>query len=278
MEREKTLVIGAGEIGKSLAEVLSTFYEVHIRDTQTNQAGLLDLYDVIHIAFPHYPGHGELFLKNVRGYAEQYRAKLTIIHSTVPVGTTAQLGAGFVHSPVNGKHPNLVPSIRTFVKFVGGNDTVSTYKAAHFLSKAGMNCHVLSSSRATELGKLGCTRRYGLSIIEMKEFAKECDKHGVPFHEAYTQWNNEYNSGYQKMHMEQFYRPILAPMEGSIGGHCVIPNLNLLPGEVSDFIKERNDSYTRPEQPKEVPHGKGRKRNGGEKPAFLLNRGSNPDR
>lgn len=259
-DKEPTLVIGAGEIGNSVFNILARVYDAYIRDKKIPFLipPLPKEFRVINICFP----YSESFIHDVEEYIALYQPKLTIIHSTVPPGTTRKLGAGVVHSPVNGKHPRLEQSILTFKKFVGGNDVFSTYEASLYLTKAGMKTQVLSSSVASELGKVGCTRRYGISIVEMKEFAKECDRLGVPFHEAYTMWNNNYNEGYQQLGNQEYFRPILRPLDGPIGGHCVIPNLDLLPGPLSDFIKERNTTYEKPPTKKKGdPNGKGRKQN-----------------
>lgn len=74
-----TLVIGRGEVGAALVEVLGPVREVQSCDVKDD---VDRLFDVLNIAFP----YGELFEAAVRDYAEAYRPRITIIHSTVPSG------------------------------------------------------------------------------------------------------------------------------------------------------------------------------------------------
>lgn len=223
----KTLILGKGEIGKSLGKVLEGAYEVIYKDTEP----LEGQFDVINICYP----YSRDFVKITKDYIKQYKPKLTIIHSTVPVGTTRKIGA--VHSPVNGKHPNLSKSILTFIKFIGANNAYDAYEAEQFLTKAGIQVGHLSSSEATELGKIMCTSYYGWNILFMKEMVKLSEKYGVPFHDVYSTWNMAYNEGYAKMGDTHFTRPVLKPMRGKIGGHCVLNNCELLDSYITKQIK-----------------------------------------
>ena len=105
----KNLVLGLGEVGSSVREVLGC--EGIVKDAQN-----IPQADVIHVCFP----HSEKFVDIVNNYALQTKAQLIIVHSTVPVGTCKSIGEHVVHSPIRGKHPRLAESIRTFVKFFGG--------------------------------------------------------------------------------------------------------------------------------------------------------------
>lgn len=232
----RSLIIGAGEIGKSLHEVFKTAHESHIRDVEDYK---IEGVEVLNIAYP----YSEKFIEITKGYINQYNPKLVIIHSTVPVGTTRKLGDIAVNSPVNGRHPYLANSIKVFKKIVGGTSPAKVWEAAGFLGQAGICVIFYSSPEASELGKILCTRRYGVSLMEMKETMKLCKKNNVPFHEVYSQWNEMYNIGYTALNEVRFHRPNLIPMEGEIGGHCVVPNLKFIDDELSVFLTERNESY-----------------------------------
>src|SRR5216684_3573751 len=139
----KTLVIGNGEVGKSLFEVLHSAHETYMRDTEHFD---LPGVEVLNICFP--CREKNVFIETVKKYIEQYKPKLTIIHSTVPVGITRLIGKKVVHSPIHGKHPNLQGGILTFVKFVGGHDVASVYLAQRFLNAAGIRTEAVSSAEA----------------------------------------------------------------------------------------------------------------------------------
>jgi len=230
----KSLIVGKGEVGQSLFKVLSETYETYIRDVEPlDVSGIY----VLNICFP----YSSSFEDNVRKYQQEYQPQLTIIHSTVPVGTSRRLDA--VHSPIHGKHPNLEGGIKTFVKYVGGEQA----KEAHsYLTGAGIQCQIVENAETSELSKLYCTTQYGLNIILMKEIQAMCEKHGANFNEAYKQWNTHYNDGYREMGMSQFRRYILDFVAGAIGGHCVINNANILTKDDSDvakFLLEQNEKY-----------------------------------
>ena len=236
----KTVIVGAGEVGKSLAKVLSKAHEVFIRDKEITDI-MTDPYetDVLNIC---YPPHKE-FIETTKKYIARYQPKLTIIHSTVPVGTTRALGKGVVHSPIHGKHPDLAGGIQTFKKYVGGVSPEDCYVATQFLSEAGIDVYITSSPEASELSKIMCTSYYGWNILFMKEMARMCEEMNISFGEVYMRWNAEYNLGYEKLKMPWFKRPVLDPMPGGIGGHCVVNNAKLIDSLITNLIVAKDKEY-----------------------------------
>ena len=229
----RTLIVGAGEVGKSLYRVLKDHHDAHIRDVTPT---VLSDIEVLNICFPYQHG----FEIAVKQYQDEYKPKLTIIHSTVPIGTSRKLGA--VHSPIHGKHPNLDKGIKTFIKYIGAADPLDADFADEFLRKAKINTMIVSSPEASELSKILCTSYYGWNIVFNKEVKRICDEQGVPFEEVYG-WNQFYNEGYTKLGMSHFVRPMLEYQEGKIGGHCVVPNTNLLDSWLTNIIKDKDESY-----------------------------------
>jgi len=232
----RNLIIGNGEIGKSLYRVLVRKHESYIRDIEDMA---VDDIRVLNICYP----YSKDFVKNTKKYIKQYNPEVTIIHSTVKPGTTKMCGDMVVHSPVHGKHPNLDGGIKTFVKYIGGDNIYAVYCADKFLKEAGVNVKVVADSKTSELSKILCTTYYGWNILFMKEVAGICKKYNVPFHEVYTDWNWLYNAGYNKLDMPQFTRPVLDPIKGKIGGHCVVNNCSLLDSFITNTIKEKNNEY-----------------------------------
>jgi len=229
MNDDKHLIIGNGQIGKSLYNVLIKTTDVEIIDKEWfSTEGLLDF---LHITF----GYDENFEKEVFKYQETYQPKHTIIHSTVPVGTSKRLKA--VHSPVIGIHPYLEESIETFTKFVGGE---GVDEVADMFRKCGIKIQKSQKSETTEFAKLQSTLFYGVCIEFVKEMETLCDKHNIPFSEAYTLWTQTYNEGYKKLGHPEYNRPILQPLQKKMGGHCVKPNLKLSESKFAKFIDERN--------------------------------------
>ena len=232
----KSLIIGSGEIGKALYEVLSEKHASWIRDLEDIE---IDNVEVLNICYPPIKD----FVKITKEYIKKYNPKVTIIHSTVAPGTTKLCGDMVVHSPIHGKHPDISLGIKTFVKYVGGDNPYAVTLAAKFLTEAGIKAHIVSNSKTSEISKILCTTQYGWNILLMKEIVNICKKEGVSFHEIYTMWNMLYNRGYNELKMPQFIRSILDPISGKIGGHCVVNNCDLLDSFITKTIKERNETY-----------------------------------
>jgi hypothetical protein len=230
MKTIKTLVIGFGQIGKSVYNVLhSEGFDVHARDT--DQDPILNDIDVLHICFP----YTENFVKCVKKYKKLYKPKYTIIHSTVPVGTTTKCKC--FYSPVRGIHPHLENSLKTFVKYLAPrNEYLKSYFA-----QAGITVEETDKTETLEAMKLYCTTIYALNVIAEKEMWEFCKKHDIDYNIVYTESNKTYNEGYSKLGFPQYTRYMLKHTDGKIGGHCLIPNCKLLKTDISKFILKQND-------------------------------------
>tara|TARA_R100000005_G_C5002017_1_gene209445 strand:- start:1165 stop:1884 length:720 start_codon:yes stop_codon:yes gene_type:complete len=215
-------IIGLGEIGSSLYEVYkSKGITPQTRDVDGSITGDIDILDIC------IPGQLPDFVDVVNNYVEQYNAKIVIIHSTVPVGTTEKI-KNAVHSPVRGVHPNLKQGIETFYKFIGHNDYSLGEQVAKHYTSLGINYSLWPDSKSTELAKLLSTTYYGLCIAWHGEMNKMCEKYGVGF-DTIDEWTETYNEGYKDLDMPHVVRPQLyAPGKGGIGGHCVISNVDIL--------------------------------------------------
>lgn len=232
-KKQKHLIIGAGEVGRSLFNILRGNYEVVIRDIESAVSGK---FNVLHVCYPPIKD----FINITKKYIREYEPDIIIVHSTVPVGTTRKLGVGSVHSPVRGTHPNLEKGLKTFVKYFGGE---KAKEAASIFSKIGVKTKILKNAEASELGKILDTTYYGWNIIFCNEVKKICDELGLDFDEVYTIPNKDYNEGYAKLGKTNVIRPVLKPSLGKIGGHCVVPNCDLLKSWPTEIIKKRNQKY-----------------------------------
>ena len=232
----KTIVCGAGEVGKSLYSVLLGNHEVYLRDVEPNADDPIDVV-VLNICFP----PSDKFEDKVREYQKRYHPAVTIIHSTVPVGTTRRLGA--VHSPIHGRHPDLAEGIKTFTKYLGGEHQSEVEVAKLFLEQAGIKVRVVSSPEASEFSKIQCTTHLGWDVLYMKWVEQFCKKEGINFEEVWG-WHKHYNEGYAALGEMKYTRPLLVPQPGPIGGHCVVNNCKLMPGEtIPSIILEADKSF-----------------------------------
>lgn len=221
-------VIGMGEIGRAIMEI-SDHRDISYYDR--NEGSWTDLENevrILHIAIP----FSKDFIKEVKRYQKLTNPEYTVIHSTVPIGTSRKLQA--IHSPVVGVHPHLATSLKVFTKFFGGP---GASEVADIFKRLGVNVYVTDKAETTELMKLACTANYGLNIEFTKMVKQECNKYDVPF-EIFTVWNNNYNQGYERLNMPQYHRYNLIPLMKKVGGHCVIPNLSLWVNKFTKFLKE----------------------------------------
>lgn len=231
------LIIGNGEVGSALAEVLSMRYGVVGWDRATDSEDDLARCQVLHLAYPYTPE----FLDYARHYTTLTTPELIVVHSTVPVGTTEQLGERAVHSPVRGVHPRLLASLRCFVKFFGGP---RAEEAAGPFERVGVDTFCAPESEVTEALKLWDTTQFGLMILIQKEIKAWCDRYGLDFDVVYRLANRTYNAGYEELGMPHVVRPWLEDVPGPIGGHCVIPNAHLLDHPLAHLLIDRNYDWT----------------------------------
>lgn len=207
------LVIGAGEIGTAIQAIFNS--DVIGRDMVAPK----DDYDLLHICFP----YSNEFIDQVERYQSKYRARYTIIHSTVPLGVNRKLRG--VASPCRGIHPNLEKGIRTFPKILAGQDASLV---ADYFRKAGLKVILYDEPEAAEAAKLFDTEYYRHCIEFAKEVKEYCMKHNLNYSEVYTIPNITYNEGYKELGHPEYQRPVLQPIMTDIGGHCLLPNQKLL--------------------------------------------------
>lgn len=229
------LIVGFGQIGKSVAEVLCDDESHYVRAADLSWRNFRDdeTFDVMHICFGWTPD----FDFWVEEWIANYPCDLVICHSTVPVGTCDVLN--IVHSPVSGRHPNLAPGIRTFTKWFGGE---RAREAAAIFSHMGCSTRVYPRAATTEAMKIWATTLYGMEIMIAKEVHEWCERNGLPYEEVYQRATKDYNEGYRQLGEGKFARPYLDHVPGPIGGHCVIPNLDFVPdSQLVQLLKQRNE-------------------------------------
>jgi len=208
-----SLVCGLGQVGIAITSILEC------DGIDKNQIAPAKNYKYLHICFP----YNSEFIKQVRYYQFLYSPDYIVCHSTVPVGTCKKLN--MVHSPVRGKHPDLEKSIRTFVKYFGGDDA---YACAQAFQEKGVKVKCLKYSQDSEAGKLFDTLIYGVNILIEKEIHEFCKNNSLNFDMVYTNFCETYNEGYEEMGLPQFKKYILKHVDGPIGGHCLLSNAELL--------------------------------------------------
>lgn len=214
-KREKIVVVGLGEVGKPLYQLICEHYDAVGVDISPVEP--VEQVDVLHIC---YPFEIPNFVGETVRYIEMFRPALTIVNSTVAVGTTRSIaertGAAVVNSPVRGKHARMLDELRSYTKFVGAMDRTAGERAARHFQSLGLKTRLLSSPEATELAKLTETTYFGLLIAWAQEIERYCDQFGSAYDEVVS------------FHEEIHYLPRVGYFPGIIGGHCVMPNIEIL--------------------------------------------------
>ena len=226
------VVVGLGEVGKPLLEVMKDSYRTFGVDI--NLPAPVSQCDVMHICFPF---QGDKFVRQVVEYIHQYRAALTVINSTVAPGTTRSIavesGTAVVNSPVRGKHVRMQEELLHYTKFVGALDPRSGQRAVEHFEGSGMKAKLLASPEASEIAKLTETTYFGLLIAWAQEIQRYCVKLGVNYDEVV--------SFYEEI---RFFPPVKY-FPGEIGGHCVMPNIDILlqkfPSNLLQAIVQSNE-------------------------------------
>ena len=212
----KVVVVGLGEIGRPILDLVAMQHDAIGVDVSPPPQRVSAV-DILHIC---YPFDIEDFVAETARYIGLFTPSLTIINSTVAVGTTRAVakktGAAVVHSPVRGKHPHMTQDLRRYVKFVGGVEGSDAERAADHFRSIGMTTTVLSSPEATELAKLTETTYFGLMIAWAQEIERYCDQLALNYDEIVSFFK------------EIVFFPPVKYVPGVIGGHCVIPNLEIL--------------------------------------------------
>jgi len=230
-KKSKIGILGYGEVGEAVAK----FYKKpRIKDL--NKDDDLKGIEILNVCIP----WSNNFVKVVKREIKTINPKLTIIHSTVAPGTTKKLGKMVVCSPIRGIHPHLFKGIKTFVKYIGADNKKAGKLAESHFKKLGIKTKVFMPSITVEIGKLLDTTYYGLCIAFHGEMKKICDKTGIDFEKAITDFNKTYNEGYKKLGIPNVIRPVLYPPKDGIGGHCIIPNIEIIKeyfnSPIFDFI------------------------------------------
>lgn len=243
MGKQKVLVVGLGEIGRPLFELLKESRCFQVYGFDIDEAKMLEFkkntekfpkkVDVIHICIPYQSQ--ENFINSVIDYYKKYQPKLLIIHSTIPPKTTFKIAENcnclVSHSPIFGTHKNLEYmkwEIRRWTKLVGGVNAAASKATCKHLMNTGIKCMALKSPLETELAKLLETIYSAWMIIFFQEMHRISRHFGADF--------DMVASVIEQIHRVRLDRPLWYP--GVIGGHCLIPNTELLLESYdSDFLR-----------------------------------------
>ena len=233
MAKETVLVVGLGEIGCALFELLKekgsfTVYGLDLDKTKMraisqDPSRLPKKIDTLHICLP--CKDQDNFVATVTSYVKKFKPKLLIINSTVPPGTTKKAQQNckclVAHSPARGVHKSpahMKWEMKRWTKYVGGANAKAAEATCKHFEKMGLKVKTLKSCAETELAKLFETTYRAWMIACFQEMHRIARAFGADFDEVVD--------FLEDTHRVRLDRPIMFP--GFIGGHCLIPNTELL--------------------------------------------------
>jgi UDP-2-acetamido-3-amino-2,3-dideoxy-glucuronate N-acetyltransferase len=223
----KTSIIGLGEVGSGLLAVLKNHYDVKWFDKDSDPHHKCE---IMHICVPYSP----VFVEIVAHYASLQTPLFIVNHTSVPVGTTEDVGRATkipcFHSPIMGQHPDMAGGILTYLKHIGTDsfDSVMNEQVLDYFDKAGIRSRLINGTKTTELAKLLELCRYGTYIAFAKEQETICKHFGVSYDVAVKQYEVARSDGLKRLNRAELCQPILYPFKDYVGGHCTVEDMEIL--------------------------------------------------
>jgi hypothetical protein len=237
------IILGMGEVGETLFDLLVDrkfdCIGIDLDDSKCKnytENETIENPQYLHVCLP-----GELtgFTDIVVNWINKIKnTKVVIIHSTVKPGTTKTIQEKFsipiLFSPVRGVHRRFLDDIKKYTKFISFDGAEIDSKIKTDLENRFEKVDWMSTTKTAELAKILVDTTYYGWLINYAQITKMiCEKENVDFDEMWK-FADEIQENLGN-------RPKMFP--GIIGGHCVIPNLNLVEYENLDMIKKINEMY-----------------------------------
>ena len=245
---KKDIVVGLGEIGLPILKLISkkenaVGYDLDKKLMNEKKFSKLENSQTrfLHIAIP----VNKNFISNVIQLYKKFQPECIVIHSTISPGTTEQiqkkLQIPIIFSATRGVHKRMLQDLKRYVKFFAISKNapkkywaVSKYRES--MKKCGIKTQQMSKPETLELAKILCDTSYLGWLINYAQLTNTIAlEHNVDYDEMWK-FSDE-------IHKILGNRPKMFP--GFIGGHCVIPNLELIQNQTLDLIKSINQKYSK---------------------------------
>ena len=243
---KKDVVVGLGEIGLPILKLFSkkemiVGYDLDENLMNMNKFKKLENYSTsfLHITIP----VNSKFQSNVMKIYKIFNPECIVIHSTIGPGTTEKLqkklDVPIIYSATRGVHKRMLKDLKRYTKFFSISESAprKTWAVSNFRSKfqkIGVKTKKMSKPETLELAKIVCDTSYLGWLVNYAQISNVIAK--------------EFNVNYDEMwefsdeiHKILGNRPKMYP--GFIGGHCVIPNLELIHNQTLDLINKMNNAY-----------------------------------
>ena len=244
----KDIVAGLGEIGLPILKLISkketaVGYDLNTKLMNSRKFKKFENMETrfLHIAIP----VNKNFNSNVIELNNKFQPKCIILHSTISPGTTQQiqnkLKIPLIFSATRGVHKRMLNDLQKYTKFfaISKNAPKKQWAITEYrktMKKCGIRTKQMSKPETLELAKILCDTSYLGWLINYAQLTNTIAiKHNVNYDEMWT-FSDE-------IHEALGNRPKMFP--GFIGGHCVIPNLDLMQNQTLNLIKSINKQYSK---------------------------------
>ena len=244
----KNVVAGLGEIGAPFLRLISKAVPTAGYDINQKLTGKkkFEKYEKLETSFLHVCiPFTEKFTENVIFLSKKFKPQCVVIHSTVSLGTTSKLqsllSVPIIYSATRGVHKRMLYDLRRYTKFYAIKQNAPRAEWAcreysRLMRKAGIKTKKMSRPITLELAKIVVDTSYYGWLINYAQLSNMIAiKHKVDYDEMW--------SFADEIHKFLGNRPKMFP--GFIGGHCIIPNLDLIHNNTLSIIKEINLDYAK---------------------------------
>ena len=243
---KKDVVVGLGEIGNPILKLLSKKNIVVGFDLNRDLMNEIkfEKYKNFKTSFLHIaiPGTDNL-IGNVLKLYKKFQPECIVIHSTIKPETTEKLqrklSIPVIYSATRGVHKRMIYDLKRYTKFfvISANAPRSKWASSRYvkvMKDCGIKTKKMSNPETLELAKIICDTSYLGWLVNYAQLSNMIAiEYGVDYDEM---WDFSH-----EIHKFLGNRPKMFP--GIIGGHCVIPNLDLIHNRSLNIIKEMNDIY-----------------------------------
>ena len=243
---KKDMVAGIGEIGKPILKLLSKDNIVVGFDLNPDlmDERKFERYQNLKTSFLHIaiPVTGK-FINNVLKLCKKFQPECIVIHSTVKPGTTEELQGKLtipvIYSATRGVHKRMIYDLKRYTKFfvISANAPRGKWASTTYvkmMKQCGIKTKKMSKPETLELAKIVCDTSYLGWLVNYAQLSNMIAiQHGVDYDEMWS-FSDE---------IQEFLgnRPKMFP--GIIGGHCVIPNIDLIDNKSLNVVKKLNNLY-----------------------------------
>jgi len=245
---KKNVLAGLGEIGRPILYLISKVeptvgYDINQKLMNKTKFKKFEKLETrfLHICIP----FTEKFISNVTLLYNTFKPEGIIIHSTISPGTTSKIQSKLpipvIYSATRGVHKRMLYDLKRYAKFyaIEPNATRAGWASSSYsklMKKCGVQTKKMSTPLTLELAKIVVDTSYYGWLINYAQLSNMIAiKNKVDYDEMW--------SFADEIHKYLENRPKMFP--GFIGGHCIIPNLDLINDKTLNIIREINSDYAK---------------------------------